>query len=473
MKEKLQNIFRLLLVITMSFTCNMCQQDDGDINSQDALVSAKKWFTDYEANGENIELMQNLDYNWDEAEVKKSEDGTTTIIVPINELKKEEREIWEQKLYVYKFNNDKYQAFLFEMYSNRNVALKSQSADGGYFTGYITVWDLKKGSVRAAKFINNQMVEDGTADFPTYKNQTNKAPMDPPCVYADFGDGGCGGLSGGDGPAIPLRPVIVTGPSTGTPIVYTPRNPVIGGTTPAGYTSPGGGGASSGGGITAPTPVKITDALIGKAKCLNDLLNKNGDSFVQKLLANFQGKSEFDILIVSKDVVTGKDDQGVQREINGRTLPPEGKVITIEISTSKSNSNASLDVVRTILHEYIHADIFRKLDTKVGTDAERLDFKTSFDAYGNQHNTIANLFLNSMKEALKTFHKNVLTDDYNKYIQHYEEVPSDAFYEALAWSGLRENNVKAWNDLPADKKAAIEALASRVPMLSKAFPCTN
>ena len=172
--------------------------------------------------------------------------------------------------------------------------------------------------------------------------------------------------------------------------------------------------------------MQIIDALTGKAKCLNTLLNKNGDSFVQKLLANFQGNSKFDILIASKDKVTSSKD-GVITEVNGRTLPPAGNLINIEISISKANANSALDVTRTILHEYIHADIFRKLSTKLGTDKESLDFKTTYETYREQHSTIATLYLSSMKEALKGFHKNVLTDDYNKYTQYYGEEPSDGF----------------------------------------------
>nr|WP_315205649.1 hypothetical protein [uncultured Flavobacterium sp.] len=72
-----------------------------------------------------------------------------------------------------------------------------------------------------------------------------------------------------------------------------------------------------------------------------------------------------------------------------------------------------------------------------------------------------------MKEALKGFHKTALIDDYNKSINNYGQAPSDAFYEALAWSGLRENNVKAWADLPAE----IEALAKRVDGFSRTVPC--
>jgi hypothetical protein len=216
---------------------------------------------------------------------------------------------------------------------------------------------------------------------------------------------------------------------------------------------------------------QIINELTGKAKCLNDLLDKNGDSFVKNLLANFKGISEFGNNIVSRDKVTVIDDQGATKEVNGKTFPPKNNVIVIEISTSRTNENSSLDGARTILHEYIHADIFRKLNTTTGTTEERLDFKNTYEAYGNQHGTIAGLYLNSMKEALKGFHKTALIDDYNKYINYYGEAPSDAFYEALAWSGLRENNVKAWADLPAENKAAIEALAKRVDGFSRTVPC--
>jgi hypothetical protein len=62
----------------------------------------------------------------------------------------------------------------------------------------------------------------------------------------------------------------------------------------------------------------------------------------------------------------------------------------------------------------------------------------------------------------------VLTEDYNKYTNHFEAAPSDAFYEG-AWGGLRENNVKTWADLPAEKK--VEALANRVDRFSRTVPC--
>ncbi|MDN3675052.1 hypothetical protein QWY99_18620 [Flavobacterium branchiarum] len=374
-------------------------------------------------------------------------------------------------MYLYKTSENNYEALIFEIFPDKNSKNSSQSIDGGDFNGYISSWDLKNGFIKAAQFENNKIVQEGLIAMLSSANNNEQSKMiADPCYYCPDEEEPTGG-SGGF-PGTPLRDVVITSPSSPPsfpPMTYIPRGPSYGGVTnPSEYTNPPrGGGGSSGGGVTAP--VQIIDALTEKAKCLNALLNKNGNSFVQKILSNFVGKSEFDIKIVSKDKVFS--DETKTKELNGRTLPPINKTITIEISIAKTNENSALDAARTILHEYIHADIFRKLNTTTGTNQEKLDFKTTYEAYGNQHNTIASMYLNSMREALKEFHKNVLTDDYNKYINYYGEVPSDAFYEALAWGGLRDNNVKAWTDLSADKKAAIEKLASRVPLLSKLVPC--
>ncbi|WP_449267441.1 ferredoxin [Flavobacterium notoginsengisoli] len=226
----------------------------------------------------------------------------------------------------------------------------------------------------------------------------------------------------------------------------------------------------NGGTLNFPLIYQIIDNLKGKEKCLNALLNQKGNSFVEKLLSNFKGKSEFDIILSSKDHVYGVKN-GATREINGRTLPPKNKTIYIEINNSMAQGSSALDVARTILHEYIHADIFRKLNTKIPTPNGVLDFKSTYEAYGNQHSAMADLYLSSMAKALKEFHESAFPDDYKNYTNYYGEKPSDAFYNALAWGGLKDADVKAWKDLPADKKASIEALASRVPMLTKNTPC--
>ncbi|WP_166922673.1 hypothetical protein [Flavobacterium poyangense] len=265
---KIKNAIKAVFIFSIAMLTVNCETEklamDESAHQTKTILSAKKWFKEYESNGKNYELVQNLNYDWQEASLTESEDGTPTIVVPVLELKKDEREFWEQKLYIYKLDDNKFKALVFEAYSNKNVKPESQVVDGGDFTGYMTVWDLKTGPVRAAKFENNHLVEEGVAEFSIDRNKTGKAPPDPPCVYADFGDGGCGGLGDGESP-IPLRPVIVTGPSTGTPVIYNPRPPIPtptgGGTTPGGYTNPGGG--SSNGGTPPPNATNPCNQLKG------------------------------------------------------------------------------------------------------------------------------------------------------------------------------------------------------------------
>jgi hypothetical protein len=477
MNNKLQRIAQVLLCCFILIVFG-CETEKLVIDEQTpqgkSILAAKIWFDQYESNGINYELFQNLEYNWSEAKITKSEDGTETIVVPVIKLKEDKEEIWSQKLYLYKLGAGNFKALLFEIYPDKNVPSGSQTIEEGDFNGYMAAWDLKMGFVRASRFKNNQVIENGiVAVISIDKNTTGKAPAILPCT-----DEGCQQGPGGLGDPVQLRNVNIPPKNTSTAPVGTPgsyfgpRTPVTGGTSPGGFTSPGGGGS---GGITAPTPVQVIDELTEKAKCLNALLNKNGNSFVQKLLANFVGKSEFDIKIVSKDVVMVKDKDGNLHEANGITKYDKlvnPSLITIEINTSRANQQSALDAARTILHEYIHADIIRKLFTKENIN-ETLDFKSVYEKYGNQHGTMAGLYLNSMKEALKEFHKTALVDDYNNYVKHYGSAPSDAFYEAMAWGGLKFSNVQAWDNLKPEEKEAINKLAQSSTILSKTVNCPN
>ena len=207
----------------------------------------------------------------------------------------------------------------------------------------------------------------------------------------------------------------------------------------------------------AVLPERIIIALEDKEACINKLLMKNGGNYVDQLLQHFEGESEFDIKIESKDKVISKSG-----EVNGKTLPPENGTITIQISASEALNRPALDVARTILHEYIHAEMFRKLHTKYPTDGD-LDFKKTYDEYekGNfnatsQHESMAALYIDEMVETLKNFHKNVLKGDYNYLTDNGTNPLPDSFYEALAWQGLENHDVKAYLDLPDERKKELK-----------------
>ncbi|RUT67771.1 hypothetical protein D0817_24725, partial [Flavobacterium cupreum] len=311
---------------------------DNEFTQQEAQMNqAKNWFDKYDANGANYALFQKMQYDWNQASVTRSEDGTETIIVPVTELKKDQREFWEQKLYIYKSDEGRYTALLFEAYSNKYIKPESQSVDGGDFTGYMTVWDLKKGFVRGAKFLNNQVVEEGVAAY-SDKNKTNKAPETGECIFSDmdFGchnDGGTG--DGTTGNPIPLREVIVTGPSTGTPVIYTPRGPVIGGTTPGGYTSPGGG---NGGGGTAPPPA----TAVNPCDKLKTLLTN----------ANFKAKEE-----ELKKKTNLKVETGYMQSKNGPFTP-----LTGASSTENSDQISFPSDANTVGYIHAHLDPYERVN---------------------------------------------------------------------------------------------------------------
>ncbi|RPD94039.1 hypothetical protein EGM88_12710, partial [Aureibaculum marinum] len=76
-------------------------------------------------------------------------------------------------------------------------------------------------------------------------------------------------------------------------------------------------------------------------------------------------------------------------------------------------------------------------------------------------------------DALKDFHKNVLTTDYLKFVEYYGEAPADKFYEALAWQGLADHDVKAYTDLSDDEKEELSDEVFKIGMLTKNCPDTN
>ncbi|MGB0198903.1 MAG: hypothetical protein ACPF80_02575 [Flavobacteriaceae bacterium] len=205
----------------------------------------------------------------------------------------------------------------------------------------------------------------------------------------------------------------------------------------------------------------IINELTGKAKCLNGHLFEKGNRFVKDIFSKFEGNnSEFDIIIKSEDRVFSSNSNSY---VNGTTAHKKGtKTIRINISTERISGMPALGAVRTLIHEYIHADMFRKLNTKNPTD-EELDFKKTYENFekGNfnatpQHEAMAELYVNSLKEALKKFHKEVLVGDYNYLTDNGKNPIPNSFYEALAWQGLKEHDVKAYLDLSDSKKQELQ-----------------
>ncbi|MEO6177668.1 MAG: hypothetical protein ABIP27_21110 [Flavobacterium circumlabens] len=345
MKENFKRAVSVITVLLIAVFFTRCQQEDEVVVTQGTtLSSAKAWFKEYEAKGDNYVYLQNLIYDWPGAIVKQAEDGTETIVVPIKELKINQSEIWQQRLYLYKLPDGSYKASLVEIYPDKAAPQEDQSMEGGNFNGYISVWDLKKGFVKAAQFKDNHAVEDGIVEvLPREDKTTYRAPSLNPC-----GDGCNDGPGGGNPTPAPrilpteLREVVkinsYTGPKPklGTPVAYYgPRSPVIGGTTPGGYTSHGGG---NGGGGTAPPPATAVNPC-DKIKTL--LTN-----------ANFKAKEE-----ELKKKTNLKVETGYMQSKNGPFTP-----LTGTSSTETSDQISLASDANTVGYIHTHLDPYERVN---------------------------------------------------------------------------------------------------------------
>lgn len=267
MKENFKRAAVVITAVLIAVFFTGCQQEyeAAEVTEGTKVKAAKEWFKEYEGKSDNYVYLQNLIYDWPGAIVKQAEDGTETIVIPIKELKIDQSEIWQQRLYLYKLPDGSYKASLVEIYPDKAAPQEDQSMEGGNFNGYISVWDLKKGFVKAAQFKNNHAVEDGIVQVLDREDKTTyRAPSLNPC-----GDGCNDGAGGGNPiqlrtiiidflPGIKLNEVVIKPKSYPSPkAVFAPRSPVIGGTTPGGYTTPGGGGGASSGGGTQATILVI------------------------------------------------------------------------------------------------------------------------------------------------------------------------------------------------------------------------
>lgn len=223
---------------------------------------------------------------------------------------------------------------------------------------------------------------------------------------------------------------------------------------------------------------QVINNLTEDAKCIYKNLNEKGNDFVKNMLNKFDGESKLSLELTSKDKVYYTDKNGVTREVAGKTRSPVNNSILISINSSMANETSSLGLARDLLHEIIHADMFRKLENTNSTGTiEDVDFNDTYNKYKAEHfiaspdhETMADLYIDAMSTTLKEFHKTVLINDYNKYVQHYGEEPPKEFYETFAWDGLRNQGVRAWDELDEEERSIIEDLQLRVGDLTKDCP---
>ncbi|WP_407268041.1 hypothetical protein [Tenacibaculum maritimum] len=185
---------------------------------------------------------------------------------------------------------------------------------------------------------------------------------------------------------------------------------------------------------------QIIDLLTGKAKCVYDKLTKSSTGF-KNLIKKFDG--EFPVSHLKYSI-----DYNLSNSVNAVTDNSGQYLIEIKLNGNNLNQRTILGLVRTLAHETIHAELFRKVRS-VNNQISINDFPGIYDYYRRylknwQHQQMAAHYRRAIVDILKVFDNN----------QH-----SNQFYDDLAWEGL--HGTVAWNNLSSSERNRIINVINR------------
>ncbi len=196
-----------------------------------------------------------------------------------------------------------------------------------------------------------------------------------------------------------------------------------------------------------------------KAECVYNAILNNSQEFKDRI-------NKFDGEFPVSHLAFGANDLGTAR---GRTIPPNSDpstpnspdyVITIEINNNSSssgmNSRPNLLLAKTIIHEVVHTEMFRKIMSvlknstfdgitiqQVETAMSNGDFPGIYDYFRRikdwQHDQMANFYTNTIAAMLQEYDTGISVTS-NSGIQ--------TFYKDLSWEGLRYPSINAWQVNP-------------------------
>lgn len=178
---------------------------------------------------------------------------------------------------------------------------------------------------------------------------------------------------------------------------------------------------------------KIINELTGKALCVYNKLQQLSGGF-KAAIQKFDG--EFPVAHIKFSI-----DYSLPETINAVTNNSGQHIINVKINGNTLNNRTELGLARTLTHETIHAEIFRKIRS-VGSQISISDFPGIYDYYRRhkdwQHELMANHYRRIIANILKEFDNSLQTDQ---------------FYMDLAWEGL--HNTTVWTNLSEIEKTRI------------------
>ena len=178
-----------------------------------------------------------------------------------------------------------------------------------------------------------------------------------------------------------------------------------------------------------------------RAGCIYDKLVST--KIFGKYLKKFDGK--FPVAHLKFDL-----SKSLASNVNGLTSQTSSYVITIQINENTLASRSTLEIARTLMHEAIHAEMFRKV-IEINKYQNIGDYPGVYYYYYTykiptwQHQQMAAHYTGIIGEALAEF------DGYKQPLQYYKDV---------AWEGLIHDkdatgktiSTTAWNSLSTQEK---------------------
>ncbi|WP_271769001.1 hypothetical protein [Aquimarina algiphila] len=217
---------------------------------------------------------------------------------------------------------------------------------------------------------------------------------------------------------------------------------------------------------------EILDRLKGTEKCLHNILRKGHTTFFRNLLNNFLvDDTDLHIIITSVPEIRIELPNGQIAYPAGVTRYHENTdLIDILISSKSAKNSSNLITIRNMLHEYIHAEIYRRVYSTNSTAEADYNFGITYleyaEKYNVDHQVIAEQYLESMAKTLEAIHKLDLKEDFDNLSELLKsEYPNGLtidFYKRIAWEGLQDS--KAWGELKKNNLAEYNAVLRTVSL---------